>query len=106
MTANVASTLPYPMEVKKGQRYLFCACGRSDTQPYCNRTCADHSDSHLSASSINVSAPHEKAPADFPEAITYVAGRDQIVFFCGCKQSAKLPICDGSHIKLTNRAPR
>ena len=78
MKGKVASTTPYPLEVEKGETYFWCACGRSQTQPFCD---GSHKGTDFSP-------------------VRYTASKDQIVFFCGCKQSARAPICDGSHSQL------
>lgn len=79
MNGKIASTTPFPLEVEKDKTYYWCACGLSQTQPFCDG-------SHKGT---------EFTP------VAYTAGRDQIVFFCGCKQSTRQPICDGSHASLT-----
>jgi mannose-6-phosphate isomerase-like protein (cupin superfamily)/CDGSH-type Zn-finger protein len=78
MAAEVAGRKPYYYEVKAGQRYLWCRCGRSQTQPFCDG-------SH---------AGTEFLPVLFkPE-------RDQDVLFCACKQTGDGPFCDGAHNNL------
>ena len=34
--ALIASRMPYAVEVEKGRSYCWCACGRSQTQPWCD----------------------------------------------------------------------
>lgn len=65
-------------EVKAGKRYLWCACGRSRTQPFCDG-------SHKTT----VFTPVEYVPVKSGKA-----------YFCTCKRSGKKPLCDGSHKKL------
>ena len=31
----IAGNKPEQVDLKKGQEYYFCACGRSKTQPFC-----------------------------------------------------------------------
>ncbi len=31
-----ASDTPYAVEVEAGQSYFWCACGQSNTQPFCD----------------------------------------------------------------------
>ncbi len=76
--AEIASKTPFPMEVEKGKTYKWCACGRSNNQPFCDGS-------------------HQGT--DFTP-VSYTAPKDKIVFFCGCKQSAKAPVCDGTHSSL------
>lgn len=74
----VARKGPFPVEVEAGKTYWWCACGRSQKQPFCD---GSHKGTGLS-------------PEKFTAAET---GR---VFFCGCKQSAKRPLCDGTHNRI------
>ncbi|MBB4285428.1 CDGSH iron-sulfur domain-containing protein [Roseospira goensis] len=69
---------PFEVTLKAGQRYLWCACGRSATQPFCDGA---HKGSGL-------------APRRF------TAEADETVFLCGCKQTADPPFCDGTHTTL------
>src|SRR4051794_1832567 len=75
----IASRKPYYVELKKGRRYLWCRCGRSKRQPYCDFS-------------------HEGTGY---EPIEYVGKYDgEEVLFCGCKQTGDAPFCDGTHATL------
>ena len=74
----IANRKGYYHEVKAGKRYLWCACGRSKSQPFCDG-------SH---------AGTEFLP------IVFKAERDEDVIFCGCKQTGTGPFCDGAHSNL------
>ena len=74
----VAQKSPCAVEVKAGQSYWWCSCGRSKTQPFCD---GSHKGSAFS--------PME-----------YKADKDGTVYFCACKQTKNAPFCDGSHSKL------
>lgn len=65
-------------EVKAGERYLWCACGRSKTQPFCDGA---HKGTEL-------------------RPVLFAAERDESVIFCGCKQTCTAPFCDGTHNNL------
>lgn len=69
------SDTPYPVEVEAGETYFWCACGLSQSQPFCD---GSHKDTGFS-------------PTRFD------AQENEKVFFCGCKASAAAPRCDGSH---------
>jgi len=75
----VASRKPFYKELKAGQRILWCSCGRSKRQPYCDGR------SHLGTGF---------AP------VAYQAQTDEDVLFCGCKHSCTAPLCDGAHSNL------
>ena len=62
-------------EVEEGKKYLYCACGHSQNQPFCD---GSHSNTGISP-------------------ILYTATESRLVGFCGCRHSKKGPICDGSH---------
>ncbi|MDH5518881.1 MAG: CDGSH iron-sulfur domain-containing protein, partial [Gammaproteobacteria bacterium] len=66
---------PYVADVEAGKSYLWCACGRSKTQPFCDG-------SHIGTSFSPV---------------VYKAEKTQSIFFCGCRKSKHKPFCDGSH---------
>jgi len=74
----IAAKSPARVEVKAGKTYLWCACGRSKTQPFCDQ-------SHRGTSI---------------RPIPYKAEEDGEVWFCRCKQSGHKPLCDGTHKTL------
>lgn len=71
----VAKKAPYAVDVKKGETYYWCACGKSSSQPFCDGS--------------------HKGTSFTPKA--YVAEKDETVHFCGCKHSKNAPLCDGTH---------
>lgn len=75
----VASRKPFYRELRAGQSLLWCRCGRSKRQPFCDGR------SH-------VGTGHEP--------VRYCAVRDEEVLLCGCKQTGTPPFCDGSHSNL------
>jgi mannose-6-phosphate isomerase-like protein (cupin superfamily)/CDGSH-type Zn-finger protein len=74
----IASRKGYYYEVKAGKRYMWCACGRSKTQPFCDG-------SHAGTEFLPVA---------------FTPKHDEDVIFCGCKQTGSGPFCDGSHSNL------
>jgi len=68
---------PHAVEVKQGETYYWCACGRSKNQPFCDGT-------------------HQGT--DF-EPVAFTAEKTDKVYLCGCKKTANQPYCDGSHSK-------
>jgi len=77
-TPIIAQKSPFPVEVEAGRTYLWCACGRSAKQPFCDGS--------------------HKATTIMP--IRYTAEKTGKVWFCGCKQSGRKPLCDGTHKTL------
>ncbi|MDR9483861.1 MAG: CDGSH iron-sulfur domain-containing protein [Sediminimonas sp.] len=77
-TPNIAQKAPFPVEVTEGKSYLWCACGRSAQQPFCDGS--------------------HKGTAHRP--VKYTAQATQKVFFCGCKNTGNAPLCDGTHSTL------
>ncbi len=73
-----AQKAPYEIEVEAGRKYFWCACGRSQKQPFCD---GSHQGTGIT-----------------PEA--YQSEKAKKVYFCGCKASGKKPLCDGTHNKL------
>lgn len=78
MKAHIPQKAPYPVDVKTGESYYWCACGLSKTQPMCDGS--------------------HKETGFLP--IKYDASENKTVYFCGCKHSDNKPLCDGSHSKL------
>jgi CDGSH-type Zn-finger protein len=74
----IAQKAPFQVKVEAGKSYWWCACGKSQKQPFCDG-------SHKGG---------EFKPME------YKATADGDVWFCGCKHSQKSPLCDGSHKKL------
>jgi len=74
----IAQKAPFTVEVAAGRRYWWCACGRSQKQPFCD---GSHAGTGL-------------------EPVQYSSEVARKVFFCGCKASGKAPLCDGSHSRL------
>ena len=33
----IASKTPYKVELKAGEKYMFCTCGKSKVQPFCDK---------------------------------------------------------------------
>lgn len=67
--------LYYTRLVDEGEEYWWCACGRSQSQPFCD---GSHKGTGLSP-------------------VQYVAPRDRQITFCGCKRTGNPPFCDGTH---------
>jgi mannose-6-phosphate isomerase-like protein (cupin superfamily)/CDGSH-type Zn-finger protein len=74
----IAHRKGFHFEVAAGQRYLWCSCGRSKSQPFCDG-------SHAGTGLVP---------------IAFKAERNEDVIFCGCKQTRTGPFCDGSHSNL------
>ncbi|MCK9235665.1 MAG: CDGSH iron-sulfur domain-containing protein [Acholeplasmataceae bacterium] len=75
----IAQKFPYKVELEGGKKYLFCTCGRSVNQPFCDLQ------------------SHKETPFR-PK--TFSVEKDGTYFLCGCKRSEKQPFCDGTHKKL------
>lgn len=78
MKPIIANNKPVKVDVKQGEEYYFCTCGRSNSQPFCDG-------SHVGT---------EFKPKPF------TAEKSGDAFFCQCKHSNNLPFCDGTHKKF------
>ena len=74
----VAQKGPYQVELKEGQAYFYCRCGRSKRQPFCDGA---HKDTGI-------------------EPMRFVATSSGMFNICGCKTTGDEPFCDGSHNML------
>jgi CDGSH-type Zn-finger protein len=72
---EIAQKSPFPVDVEAGKKYFWCACGKSERQPFCDGS-------------------HEGS-AFTP--LAYTATDAKTLYFCGCKRTAKAPLCDGTH---------
>jgi mannose-6-phosphate isomerase-like protein (cupin superfamily)/CDGSH-type Zn-finger protein len=76
----IAGRKPCYQTLSAGRRYLWCRCGRSQRQPFCDGR------SHLGSGF---------------EPLAYTAQCDgEEVLFCMCKRTATPPFCDGTHSNL------
>ena len=76
---RIARYKPFYAELVKGKTYLWCSCGRSKDQPFCD---GSHRDTNM-------------------RPVRYVACEEgEEVLFCGCKRTADKPFCDGAHNNL------
>lgn len=74
----VAARTPNKVSLDAGKDYWWCACGRSQNQPFCD---GSHKGSGL-------------VP------MKYTAGKSGDHRLCACKHSSKKPLCDGTHKTL------
>ena len=70
-----ASDKPFVVKIVAGKSYYWCACGKSNTQPFCD---SSHVDTDISP-------------------VQYDATESTTIYFCGCKVTKNQPLCDGSH---------
>jgi CDGSH-type Zn-finger protein len=69
--------LPWVVTVAAGQAYSICGCDKRAVQPQCDKTgkpCA---------------------------AVTHQSPQAQTLLICRCGASKQLPLCDGSHNRMT-----
>jgi CDGSH-type Zn-finger protein len=69
---------PYPVDVEAGKSYLWCACGHSANQPFCD---GSHHGTGFTP-------------------VKFVAKDSEAAWLCGCKRTRNKPFCDGTHEKL------
>ncbi len=74
----VAQKAPYQATIEAGKSYAWCACGRSEKQPFCD---GSHKDTGI-------------------KPVVFKAEETKEVWFCGCKATKGQPYCDGTHSTL------
>ncbi len=76
----IADNKPKQVNLKKGDEYHFCSCGRSQNQPFCDG-------SHVGTSFTPKS---------------FIAKQDGEAYLCSCKHTSNSPFCDGSHKQFSD----
>lgn len=66
------------VQLSKGESYLWCACGKSSQQPFCD---GSHHGSKI-------------------KPLKFTAKRTAEVRLCNCKATKKAPFCDDTHLNL------
>lgn len=74
----VARKKPYAIELDENEKYVWCACGRSKKQPFCD---GSHKGTGIK-------------PVVFSPELSGMAS------VCGCKKSENAPYCNGRHNDL------
>lgn len=74
----VAGEFPKAVELKEGEEYHWCSCGRSKNQPFCD---GSHRNTGFTP-------------------LTFKAETSGEAFLCMCKHTKNPPFCDGSHKSL------
>lgn len=77
-TPHVAQKAPIPVAVESGKDYWWCACGRSQNQPFCDG-------SHKGSDFLPMK---------------WTADETGSKYFCACKHTKGQPFCDGTHKSL------
>ncbi len=75
---KIADRKPIKTELKKGEEHYWCACGLSNTQPYCD---GSHRSTDISP-------------------LKFVSEDSGDAYLCMCKRTSNPPYCDGTHAKL------
>mmetsp|Transcript_13246 Transcript_13246/g.16824 ORF Transcript_13246/g.16824 Transcript_13246/m.16824 type:complete len:157 (-) Transcript_13246:126-596(-) len=80
---TVAQRKPFRVELEPGKEYMWCTCGLSKTQPFCDMS-------------------HVKTLGDFKPLKFVWDGPKQTVSLCGCKlnKDESGARCDGSHRRI------
>ncbi|MCZ6452626.1 MAG: CDGSH iron-sulfur domain-containing protein [Alphaproteobacteria bacterium] len=74
----IAQKKPIGIELVEGEKYAWCACGRSNKQPFCDGS--------------------HKGTGITP--VVFVADISGLASLCGCKRSDNAPFCNGRHNDL------
>ena len=74
----IAKKGPYVVELEEGKTYFWCACGRSEKQPFCD---GSHKDTEFTP-------------------MKFIAEETKKYGLCGCKHTKNAPLCDREHNNL------
>lgn len=75
---TIAKKGHYAVDVKAGETYYWCACGKSSNQPFCDGA---HKGTEFSP-------------------LPFKAENTETLHLCGCKKTKNPPRCDGTHKEL------
>ncbi len=78
----VAQRTPFLLEELAPGEYWWCACGRSQRQPFCD---GSHQGSGIEPKKLTVKA------------------NTGTLWLCGCKHTRHPPHCDGAHNRLSKK---
>lgn len=76
----IADNKPKKINLEKGAEYYFCACGRSNSQPFCD---GSHAGTGFTPKS-------------------FIAEENGEAYLCQCKHTANPPYCDGTHAQFSS----
>ena len=76
----VAALKPLGIELEPGKTYAWCACGRTEFQPFCD---GSHSGTGMKPKVFKVE-------------------ETKTGYICMCRQTGSSPFCDGSHAQLSD----
>jgi CDGSH iron-sulfur domain-containing protein 3 len=87
MQAKIAVKQPSQQKLEADKKYFWCACGHSQTQPFCDGT----------HKSVNQSLPEGEMKFK-PVVISF--SEPETKWLCQCKHTQSPPYCDGTHKTL------
>ncbi|HKK57455.1 CDGSH iron-sulfur domain-containing protein [Marinobacter sp.] len=76
----IADNKPKKVTLEEGKKYMFCVCGRSSGQPFCD---GSHAGTGFTPK-------------------RYEAEENGQAFLCQCKHTSDAPFCDGTHARFEN----
>ena len=76
----IADNKPIQVNLKQGEEYYFCVCGRSNKQPFCDGS--------------------HKGTEFTPKA--FIAVKNEEAYLCACKHTGNSPYCDGTHKQFSS----
>lgn len=74
----IADTRPAKADLESGEKYLWCRCGRSQNQPFCD---GSHKGTKITP-------------------LAFTAEKSEEAYLCQCKGTNNPPYCDGTHKRL------
>lgn len=77
---STATNEPIEVQLVKGEKYLYCQCGKSKNAPFCD---SSHQGSKI-------------------KPLLFVANRTGKARMCNCKKTGTAPFCDDTHLKISN----
>jgi len=90
--SNENQPMPIDVNLKKGVKYYWCACGKTADEPFCD-------DSHCGSSikPLEFTVEKDSHCGSSIKPLEFTVEKDRRAFLCSCKKTKKPPYCDGSH---------
>jgi CDGSH iron-sulfur domain-containing protein 3 len=81
----IARACPFRVKLEKGKSYLYCTCGHSESQPFCDGS-------------------HRSLNNGYKPLLVEITKQQTSFLWCGCKRNQMKAgaLCDGNHTNISD----